>query len=97
MGKIGVLVEVNCETDFVAKTDDFQELVKDIAMHIAASNPVYVKREDIPSEIIEKEKEIYASQVTNKPPQVVEKIVVGKLEKYYSGHVSCRSDFCKRP
>ncbi len=67
-GKIGVLVEVNCETDFVAKTDDYQELVKDIAMHVAAANPVYVKREDIPSDVIEKEKEIYASQVTNKPP-----------------------------
>src|SRR4030066_825967 len=64
--KIGVMAEINCETGFVAKTDDFQELIKDVAMHIAASNPVYVKREDIPSEIIEKEKEIYASQVTNK-------------------------------
>ncbi|MBI5099023.1 MAG: translation elongation factor Ts [Nitrospirae bacterium] len=84
MGKIGVLVEVNCETDFVAKTDDFQELVKDIAMHIAASNPAYVKREEVPLGVIEKEKAIYASQVTNKPPQVVEKIVEGKLEKFYS-------------
>jgi elongation factor Ts len=84
MGKIGVLVEVNCETDFVAKTDDYQELVKDIAMHIAAANPVYVKREDIPADVIDKEKEIYASQVTNKPPQVIEKIIEGKLEKYYS-------------
>lgn len=84
MGKIGVLAEVNCETDFVAKTDDFQELVKDIAMHIAATNPVYVNREQIPLEVIEKEKAIYASQVTNKPPQVVEKIVEGKLEKFYS-------------
>ncbi len=83
-GKIGVLVEVNCETDFVAKTDDYQELVKDIAMHVAAANPVYVKREDIPSDVIEKEKEIYASQVTNKPPQVVEKIIEGKLEKFFS-------------
>jgi elongation factor Ts len=83
-GKIGVLVEVNCETDFVAKTDDYKELVKDIAMHVAAANPVYVKREDIPSDVIEKEKEIYASQVTNKPPQVVEKIIEGKLEKFFS-------------
>ncbi len=97
MGKIGVLVEVNCETDFVAKTDDFQELVKDIAMHIAASNPVYVKREDIPSEIIEKEKEIYASQVTNKPPQVVEKIIEGKLEKYYSDMCLVDQIFVKDP
>ena len=83
-GKIGVLVEVNCETDFVAKTDAYKELVKDIAMHVAAANPVYVKREDIPSDVIEKEKEIYASQVTNKPPQVVEKIIKGKLEKFFS-------------
>ena len=83
-GKIGVLVEVNCETDFVAKTDAYKELVKDIAMHVAAANPVYVKREDIPSDVIEKEKEIYASQVTNKPPQVVEKIIAGKLEKFFS-------------
>jgi elongation factor Ts len=83
-GKIGVLVEVNCETDFVAKTDAYKELVKDIAMHVAAANPVYVKREDIPSDVIEKEKEIYASQVTNKPPQVVEKIIEGKLEKFFS-------------
>ena len=97
MGKIGVLVEVNCETDFVAKTDDFQELVKDVAMHIAASNPVYVKREDIPSEIIEREKEIYASQVTNKPPQVVEKIIEGKLEKYYSDMCLVDQIFVKDP
>jgi elongation factor Ts len=83
MGKIGVLVEVNCETDFVAKTDNFKQLVKDIAMHIAASNPAHLKREDISAETIEKEKEIYASQITNKPPKVVEKIVEGKLEKYY--------------
>ncbi len=84
MGKIGVLLEINCETDFVAKTDDFQGIVKDIAMHIAAANPSYVKREDIPLKIIEKEKEIYASQVSDKPPQVVEKIIGGKLEKFYS-------------
>lgn len=83
-GKLGVLVEINCETDFVAKTDDYQALVKDIAMHIAAANPSYVRREDVPAEIVEKEKEIYASQVTNKPPQVTEKIVEGKLEKFYS-------------
>ncbi len=87
MDKIGVLVEVNCETDFVAKTDDFRRLVKDIAMHIAASNPFYLKREDIQSDVIEKEKNIYAAQITNKPPHVVEKIVEGKLEKFYT-------DFC---
>lgn len=97
MGKIGVLLEINCETDFVAKTDDFQELIKDIAMHIAASNPLYVKRNDIPSEVIEKEKAIYASQVENKPPQVVEKIIAGKLEKFYTD--TCLEDqvFVKDP
>jgi elongation factor Ts len=97
MGKIGVLVEVNCETDFVAKTDDYQELIKDIAMHIAAANPVYVKREDIPADVIDKEKEIYASQVTNKPPQVVEKIIEGKLEKYYSEMCLVDQVFVKDP
>ena len=96
-GKIGVLVEINCETDFVAKTDDYQELVKDIAMHIAASNPLYVKREDIPSEIIEKEKEIYASQITNKPPGVIEKILAGKLEKFYSDSCLVDQVFVKDP
>ncbi len=84
MNRIGVLLEVNCETDFVAKTDIFQDFLKDVAMHIAAANPAYVRREEIPSEVIEKEKEIYASQVTNKPPQVIEKILEGKIEKFYS-------------
>jgi elongation factor Ts len=97
MGKIGVLVEVNCETDFVAKTDEFQELVKDIAMHIAASNPSYVKREDVPPEVIEKEKEIYAAQITNKPPHVVEKIVQGKLEKFYTDTCLLDQIFVKDP
>jgi elongation factor Ts len=96
-GKIGVLVEVNCETDFVAKTDDFQDLVKDIAMHIAATNPAYVSREEIPSEIIDKEKEIYASQVENKAPQVVEKIVEGKLEKFFSEACLVDQSFVKDP
>jgi len=84
LGKLGVLLEINCETDFVAKTDDFQGMIKDIAMHVAAANPSYVRREDVPLKIIEKEKEIYASQVSDKPPQVVEKIIAGKLEKFYS-------------
>ena len=96
-GKIGVLVEVNCETDFVAKTDDFQDLVKDIAMHIAATNPTYVSREEVPSEIIDKEKEIYASQVENKPPQVVEKIVAGKVEKFFSEICLVDQVFVKDP
>ena len=90
MNKIGVLLEVNCETDFVAKTDDFQDLVKNVAMHIAAANPSYVRREEIPAEVIEKEKEIYASQVKDKPAQVIEKILEGKIEKFYSE--SCLMD-----
>jgi len=96
-GKLGVLVEINCETDFVAKTDDYQELTRDIAMHIAAANPSYVRRDEIPAAVIEKEKEIYAAQVENKPPQVVEKIVEGKLEKFYSE--TCLEDqvFVKDP
>ena len=87
MGKIGTMVEANCETDFVARTDDFKQLVKDIAMHIAAANPVYLSREDVPQDVLEREKEIYRAQVANKPPQVVEKIIEGKLEKFFT-------DFC---
>lgn len=95
MDKIGVLVEINCETDFVAKTEDFRELVKDIAMHIAALNPTYLKKEDVPHEVIEKEKAIYASQIPNKPPHVVEKIVEGKLEKFYSDNCLMEQIFVK--
>lgn len=87
MGKIGTMLEVNCETDFVARTDDFKQLVKDIAMHIAAATPVYLSREDVPQDVLEREKEIYKVQVANKPSQVVEKIIEGKLEKFYT-------DFC---
>ena len=82
--KLGVLVEVNCETDFVARNEAFRELVKDITQHIAAANPSYVKREDVPANVVEAEKEIYRAQVKDKPPQAVEKIVTGKLEKFYS-------------
>jgi len=82
-GKIGVLVEVNCESDFVARTDKFQELTKQIAMHIAAANPTYVRREDVPAEVIEREREIYRDQVKDKPAQVIEKIVEGKLKGFY--------------
>ncbi len=84
MGKIGVLVELNCETDFVARTDDFRELTKDIALHIAATNPLYLSKEDVPQDVIEREKEIYRAQVKDKPPHVVEKIIEGKLEKFYT-------------
>jgi elongation factor Ts len=82
-GKIGVLVEVNCESDFVARTDKFQELTKEIAMHIAAANPTYVRREDVPEDVIAREKDIYKEQVKDKPAQVVDKIVEGKLNSYY--------------
>jgi elongation factor Ts len=86
-GMIGSYIhmgEVNCETDFVARTDDFKELIKDIAMHIAWANPAYLSSEEVPQEVIEREKEIYRAQVTGKPPQVIEKIVEGKLAKFYS-------------
>jgi elongation factor Ts len=84
-GKIGVLVEVNCETDFVARTDGFQALVKDIAMQIAAANPQYVRREEVPAEVIAKEIEIAKAQMRDqkKPEAILEKIATGKLEKYY--------------
>lgn len=97
MGKLGVLVEINCETDFVAKTDDFKGLVKDIAMHIAAANPTYVSRDDIPQDVIEREKDIYRSQVTDKPPQVVDKIIEGKLEKFFSDVCLLEQVFIKDP
>ena len=97
MGKIGTLVEVNCETDFVAKTDDFKELVKDIAMHIAAANPQYLMREDVPQEALEREKEIYRAQVSGKPPQVVGKIIEGKLEKFYTDVCLIEQIFIKDP
>jgi elongation factor Ts len=84
-GRIGVLVELNCETDFVGKTDDFQTLARDIAMHVAASNPLYVRSEEIPQGALEREKEIYRSQLAEekKPEKIWEKIIEGKLRKYY--------------
>jgi elongation factor Ts len=84
-GKIGVLVEVNCESDFVARTEDFKELVHDVAMHIAASDPKFIRKEDVTPEAYEREKDIYRTQAaaTGKPPQVVEKIVEGKMSKFY--------------
>jgi elongation factor Ts len=82
-GKIGVLVEVNCESDFVARTDKFQELTKEIAMHIAAANPTYVRREDVPEEVLDREREIYRDQVKDKPAQVIDKIIEGKLNSFY--------------
>jgi elongation factor Ts len=84
-GKIGVLVEVNCESDFVARTDDFQNLAREIAMHIAAASPQYVRREDVPGDVLDREREIYRAQMQgqNKPAQVIEKIVEGKLNSFY--------------
>mgnify|MGYP001600707068 CR=1 FL=1 len=98
-GKIGVLVEVDCETDFVARTDGFRELVKDLAMQVAAANPTYVSREDVPGEVVEKEREIYRQQLADqkKPPHVLDKIVEGKLEKFYSEQCLLEQLFIKDP
>ncbi len=102
-GKVGVLVEVNCETDFVARTDEFQALVKDIAMHIAAAEPRYVTREEVPADVIAKEREIMGEQIkndpknANKPEQVVEKIVEGRLNKFYEETVLLDQPFVKAP
>jgi elongation factor Ts len=84
--KLGVLIEVACETDFVAKTEAFQQLVKDLAMHVAAADPTWVAREDVPPAVVEKEREIYRAQMADqkKPPQVLDKIVEGKLEKWFA-------------
>jgi len=82
-GKIGVLVEVNCESDFVARTDKFQELTKELAMHIAAANPTWVRREDVPADVVAREREIYKEQVKDKPAQVIDKIVDGKMNSFY--------------
>lgn len=85
-GKVGVLVELNCETDFVARTEPFQALAKEVAMHVAAADPRFVKREDIPADVLEKEREIYRAQfaASGKPANVIEKIVEGKLESFYA-------------
>lgn len=82
--KIGVLLEVNCETDFVARSDDFKQFVKDVSMHVAATSPSYVSREEVPGHILEREKNVLKETVKNKPENVIEKIVQGKLEKFYS-------------
>jgi elongation factor Ts len=97
MDRIGVMVEVNCETDFVARTDDFRNLCKDIAMHIAAANPPYVKPEDVPAGVVEKEKDIFRAQVTGKPANIIEKIVEGKLGKFYEDNCLVEQVFVKDP
>ena len=98
-GKIGVLVEVNCETDFTGKTEDFSAFVKDIAMQIAATNPVAVDRDRIPAELLEREREIYATQAKEmgKPEKVIEKIVEGKMKKFYSEACLLEQPFVKNP
>jgi elongation factor Ts len=98
-GKLGVLVEVNCETDFVARTDAFQELVRDIAMHIAAAEPRFVRREEVTPEDLERERAIFQEQAlaSGKPANVVEKIVAGKMEKYYGEFVLLEQPFVKNP
>lgn len=98
-GKIGVLVEVNCESDFVARTEDFKDLIKDIAMHIAAADPKFVRKEDVTPEAYEKEKDIYRAQAaaTGKPAPVVEKIVEGKMTKFYEEVCLLDQPFVKEP
>jgi elongation factor Ts len=98
-GKIGVMVEVNCETDFVGRTDQFGELVHNIAMHIAAANPICVRREEVPAELLEKEKEIYRAQAkeSGKPEKVLDKIVEGKLEKFFKDFCLMEQAYVKNP
>jgi elongation factor Ts len=97
--KIGVMVEVNCETDFVAKTEQFVQFVKDLAMHIAATNPVCIKREDTPPELVEKEKEIFRKQAeeSGKPSNIIEKIVNGRIEKFYKEVCLLEQSYVKNP
>jgi elongation factor Ts len=94
-GRIGALVELNCETDFVARTEDFQALAKELALHIAAANPLYVSREDVPAEVIAKEQEIYKEQSAGKPEDVMQKMIDGKLEKYYEESCLLEQPFVK--
>ena len=98
-GKLGVLVEINCETDFVAKNDDFKEFAKNIAMHIAATNPVGIASDDVPEEVIDKEKEIYRAQVLEmgKPENVIDKIVEGKLNKFYKDNCLLNQAYVRDP
>jgi elongation factor Ts len=96
-GKVGVLIEVNCETDFVARNDDFKQFVKDLCLHIAAAAPVCVSREQVPAADVEKEREIAVSQVAGKPPAAIQKIVEGKLDKYFSSVALLEQPFVKNP
>jgi len=96
-GKVGVMIEVNCETDFVARNDEFRAFVKDLCLHIAAANPLYVSRDQVPEADLAAERDIAAAQVAGKPPAAVQKIVEGKLEKFYSGIVLLDQPFVKIP
>ena len=96
-GKIGVLVEVNCETDFVARTDDFKDFARDVAMQVAATSPEYTTPDDVPAEVVEKEKEIYRAEVAGKPAEVVDKIIDGKLQKYFAEVCLVKQPFVKDP
>jgi elongation factor Ts len=96
-GKVGVMVEINCETDFVAKTDDFKSFCRDICLQIAAANPSYVRREEVPEADLAKERDIAAAQMAGKPPAAIQKIVEGKLEKYYSQVCLMDQPFVKNP
>ncbi len=97
MDKLGVMVEVNCETDFVAKNDDFRAMCKDIAMHIAAANPTYVNPEDVPADVLDKEKSIFKAQVEGKPENIIDKIVDGKVNKFYEEVCLVEQIFVKDP
>lgn len=102
-GKVGVLVEINCESDFVARGEEFQQLVKDVAMHIAASDPRYVNRDEVPADVLEKEREIELEKLkadpknANKPADILEKIITGKLNNYYESNVLVDQPFVKDP
>jgi elongation factor Ts len=96
-GRIGVLVEINCETDFVARTEEFKAFARDVAMHIAATNPEYLNPEAVPAEVVEKEKAIYRKEVEGKPAEIIEKIVEGKLAKYYEQVCLVNQPFVKDP
>lgn len=96
-GKVGVLVEINCETDFVAKNESFREFVKDITLHIAAAHPLYVSRDQVPEKMVLAEREIFAAQVTGKPANIVDKIVDGKVDKFFSTICLLEQAFIKNP
>jgi len=96
-GKVGVLLELNCETDFVAKTDDFKALAKDLCLHVAAANPSYLSREEVPEDVVSKERDVASAQAEGKPPQAIQKIVEGKLDKFFSQICLVDQPFVKDP